>query len=603
MNKSLHAIINIDEKQCINCHACISVCPVKFCNDASKDYIHVDPNTCIGCGNCIKACTHNARTLVDDIEAFKNAVAEKQKIIAVIAPAVASNFPNNYLNLNGWLKNIGVSACFDVSFGAELTIKSYLHHIKQNNPKTVIAQPCPAIVNYIEIYKPELIKYLAPADSPMLHTIKMVRNYYKEYRNHKVVIISPCMAKKREFEATQLGDFNVTFTHLIDYLNSQGIHLNNYPKTDYDNPPAERAVLFSSPGGLLETAQREVPEIVNKARKIEGQELIYPYLDNLSKDIKNECAPLLIDCLNCEAGCNGGTGTASQHMSIDELEKHVADRRNFITNYKKRKLLKTSFNKKKLTNTINKYWQKDLYARSYVNRSNNNTITRPNEHELWKVLKSMKKEGEADLYNCSSCGYGNCKDMAIAIYNDKNKKENCHHYKEAQLNEINLIISKSIDELNFQTINIRKTIDNLNSTNQKFSLDFEEINQELESEKKLILEFDNIVKTLNSIAVNTNLLSLNASIEAASAGSYGKGFAVVAREVRKLAERSNTEVQKIKPNLQQIESVFTNTLEHLQGATDKFNDLSEISNSVSLAINEISTAIDELSIKSNLHAN
>ena len=70
-------------------------------------------------------------------------------IVAVVAPAVASYFPNQYLKLNGWLKSLGVRAFFDVSFGAELTIKSYLHHIESNHPKTVIAQPCPAIVTYI----------------------------------------------------------------------------------------------------------------------------------------------------------------------------------------------------------------------------------------------------------------------------------------------------------------------------------------------------------------------------------------------------------------------------------------------------------------------
>jgi iron only hydrogenase large subunit-like protein len=58
---------------------------------------------------------------------------------------------------------------FDVSFGAELTVKSCLEYMKAENPSTVIAQPCPAIVTYIELYQRELLPYLAPADSPMLH--------------------------------------------------------------------------------------------------------------------------------------------------------------------------------------------------------------------------------------------------------------------------------------------------------------------------------------------------------------------------------------------------------------------------------------------------
>ena len=54
---------------------------------------------------------------------------------------------------------------FDVSFGAELTVKSYLEYIRARHPEMVISQPCPAIVTFVEIYMPELLPYLAPADS------------------------------------------------------------------------------------------------------------------------------------------------------------------------------------------------------------------------------------------------------------------------------------------------------------------------------------------------------------------------------------------------------------------------------------------------------
>lgn len=255
MKTDLVKIVEVDKDNCVECHSCITACPVKFCNIAYEGYVDVDPNLCIGCGNCIKACTHDARKGIDDFNLFLNNI-KKEKIVAIAAPAVAANFPNQYLQLNGWLKSIGVEAIFDVSFGAELTVKSYLEFAKSAKPQTIIAQPCPAIVTYIEIYKPELIPYLAPADSPMLHTIKMIKEYYSEFKNHKIAVLSPCYAKKREFTETGYGDYNLTYISIDKYLKEQKINLKNFPKVDYSNPPAERAVLFSTPGGLLQTAER-----------------------------------------------------------------------------------------------------------------------------------------------------------------------------------------------------------------------------------------------------------------------------------------------------------------------------------------------------------
>ena len=122
----LTPVIRIDEEKCINCYACIVICPVKYCMNGSGDKLLINHDICIGCGNCINACTHKARTLIDDTSRFMEDLKQKKKIIAVAAPAVASFFPDQFLNLNGWLKSLGVEAFFDVSLGAELTVMSYL---------------------------------------------------------------------------------------------------------------------------------------------------------------------------------------------------------------------------------------------------------------------------------------------------------------------------------------------------------------------------------------------------------------------------------------------------------------------------------------------
>ena len=133
--KELKPVIFVDKDKCVNCHRCIAVCPSKFCNDGSGDYVKINHELCLGCGACIEACKHGARYGIDDTDSFFSALKNRESVVAIVAPAVAAHFRGKDLELNGWLKSIGVKAVFDVGFGAELTTKSYVEHIKKNNPK------------------------------------------------------------------------------------------------------------------------------------------------------------------------------------------------------------------------------------------------------------------------------------------------------------------------------------------------------------------------------------------------------------------------------------------------------------------------------------
>lgn len=254
----LSKVIHVDSEKCTKCHACITACPVKYCNNITGDAVEIDEDMCIGCGNCIAACTHNARTGIDDFNRFIADIKKKNRFAAIVAPSVTASFPDMYLKLNGWLKTLGVEAVFDVSFGAELTVKSYVEYIKDAKPRAVISQPCPAIVAYIEIYRPELIQYLAPAHSPMLHTVKMKQKYYNEYKEHRIAVISPCYAKRREFDSAGLGDtvYNVTYKSIEKYLTDNRIDLSLFSEQDYDNPPL-KGVCFSPHPEVLSQLLKE----------------------------------------------------------------------------------------------------------------------------------------------------------------------------------------------------------------------------------------------------------------------------------------------------------------------------------------------------------
>ncbi len=543
--KPLPPVVRVVDENCVNCNSCIRVCPARYCNDgSSEESIALDPNLCIGCGSCVKACTHEAREIIDDFDTFLRDAQRRVPMVAVVAPAAAANFPEHYLQLNTWLKSLGVEAVFDVSFGAELTVKSYLEHVKQNNPELVIAQPCPAIVTYIEIYRPELLPYLAPAHSPMLHTIQMIREYYPRYQNHKIAVISPCIAKKREFEETRLGDYNVTMLNISRYLQSHDISLDRFEPTNYDNPPAERAVLFSTPGGLMRTAMREAVGIEENIRKIEGPS-VYHYLDHLDDSRKKGINPLLIDCLNCELGCNGGPGTTGQAESQDELESRVERRSKQLREmYHHEQEIRPQFASSEdrnalLHDQIDKFWKPGIYDRTYRNLSENNTVRKPLPGEVDRIYsEQLAKRCGKDVLNCSACGYHSCEEMATALHNNLSRPELCFVKQHKELVESEEHMKTQSERQEEFTSELFESINTMVSQVNESSQVMEAINSGTS-------EITNMIAAIANIARQTNLLALNASIEAARAGTHGSGFAVVAQEVRELAKTSNQSAERI----------------------------------------------------------
>jgi iron only hydrogenase large subunit-like protein len=596
-----------------------------MCNNGSGKIVDHHSELCIGCGECISACTHNARIGLDDFDSFMADLKKGTGIIAIVAPAAAASFDGKYLNVNGFLKSLGVKGIFDVSFGAELTVKSYLDYMKKNKPRTVIAQPCPALVAFIEMYRPDLISYLAPADSPMMHTMKMIKRYYLQYKDYKIAAISPCYAKRREFDACGMGDYNVTFNSIQQYLDDNGDRISNYPEKDFDNPSAERAVLFSSPGGLMRTVGRYDPEVNSHTRKIEGVPEVYHYFAHLSKAIQKGSAPVypLIDCLNCHMGCNGGAGTGNRGKNLDDVEYLVEKRAMEVKKKYRPRGFAKFLGKNRLEKILNAYWEEGLYTRSYTDRSEifKSRVISPSQADIDAVFVKMHKTEPGDVRNCGACGYRSCEQMAVAIINGLNKRENCQYYVEFEKNlsheqktkdAVNTVLDHVLEEMNKSLAGISSLSEKINSATEyvlSSSSGIEEmvknirsmdatlehnaatalkLNESSVEGKKRITKIAELIGDISSqadsliqsclvigdIADQTSILGMNAAIEAAHAGeAVGRGFAVVAGEIRKLAENSGRQAKEISEKLENIKVLINSSRESSTNTQSQFDTI------------------------------
>jgi methyl-accepting chemotaxis protein len=156
-------------------------------------------------------------------------------------------------------------------------------------------------------------------------------------------------------------------------------------------------------------------------------------------------------------------------------------------------------------------------------------------------------------------------------------------------------LHSTLDEMKITTFSelntmIDTTIGRIDSIAQKEN----ELSDNLQSLAANANETKEILSTIGDIADQTNLLALNAAIEAARAGEHGRGFAVVADEVRKLAERTQKSLAEISATINVLVQAIADSSEALNTNKEDMMDLTGYVGTLDNKMNEIITTMDNL---------
>jgi len=377
---------------------------------------------CISCGTCVRECPQSAKTFRNELETAKRLLESGDRIACSLAPSFAGFYSERLQKrIPSVLRLLGFSYVAETAIGAFFTAKASARYIEKLNGKEPgIISACPACVEYVLRFQPQWSRYIVPVVSPMIAHAKYIRN--KIGAETKVVFIGPCVAKKVEGQnAAGNGhiDSVLTFDELNQWLDEEKIDIAGCEESDFDEQPHGAARYFPLEGGCVKTAGWTANLFDEKVVAVSG-------FNDVRHALEASQPGQIIEPLFCPHGCTGGpaggnkepfyearrnlldyirNGTKNSGMPIPTAEK-IAEEETLTTE------------DEAFLNTLTQYYDPPKMSKR-------KEIT---ETQIREVFEKTGKSLPERQYDCGSCGYPSCREMAIAIIEGFAEPEMCVPY-------------------------------------------------------------------------------------------------------------------------------------------------------------------------------